>query len=68
MSDPPNRQVTARHVVVLAAAAVAFVLGLQVLSAIVTPLDDALGYVPLVIVGLVAVTLLVLYRALRPRR
>lgn len=67
MSQPPARpQITARHVALVAAAAVVFVLGLQVLSAFVPGLGDVLEYWPLLIVGLVVVTVLVLFRALRP--
>lgn len=69
MSEPPARaRVTARHVALLAAAAVALVLGLQVLSAYVPAVRDVFQYWPLLIVGLVVVTVLVLFGALRPRR
>jgi hypothetical protein len=66
VSEPGRPTVGARQVVLLAAAAVAVVLGLQLISWFVQPLDDALGYVPLVIVALVVVTVFILYRVLRP--
>ena len=49
-------------------AVAAFVLALQVMSAFIPGLRDALELWPLLIVAMVVVTLLVLYRALRPRR
>jgi hypothetical protein len=57
-----------RRVVLATAAAVVIVLGLQVVSQAIRPLDDALGFMPILIVGLVVVTAYVLFRALRPRR
>jgi hypothetical protein len=56
-----------RHVVLLAAAVVAVVLGLQVLSSLVPAVGDFLGLAPVLIGALVLVTLVVLVRALRPR-
>jgi hypothetical protein len=66
--SPGRRTITARHVVLVASAAVVFVLGLQVLSTYVPGLGDLFELWPLLIVGLVVVTALVLYRALRPAR
>ena len=57
-----------RHVVLLAAAVVAIVLGLQVLSSLVPAVGNFLGLAPVLIGGLIVVTLVVLARALRPRR
>jgi hypothetical protein len=68
VTEPARSPIGARQVVLLAAAAVVFVLGLQVVSALVPGLGDALELWPLLIVAMVAVTLVVLYRALRPRR
>jgi hypothetical protein len=56
-----------RQVVLATAAAVVFVLGLQVVSQAIQPLDDAIGLLPILIVGLIVVTVFVLFRALRPR-
>jgi hypothetical protein len=55
-----------RQVVMLAAAVVAVVLGLQLLSTFVPAIGDALGLAPVLIGALIVVTLLVLARALRP--
>lgn len=57
-----------RHVLLVAAAVVALVLGLLLLSAIVPPLGDALALAPVLIVALVLVTAAVLVRALRRPR
>lgn len=57
-----------RQVVVILAAVVVAVLALALVSDYVTPLGDALRGAPVVIVGLVVVTLAVLFVALRPRR
>jgi hypothetical protein len=62
-----ERSVGAGHVVLAAALVVAVVLGLQLLSALVPGVDDALGLAPLLIVALIAVTTIVLLRALRRR-
>ena len=58
-----TRRVTLVLVVVVAA-----VIAASVISAYVPPLDDFLRHVPVVIVGLVVVTVAVLFFALRPRR
>ncbi len=71
MSDdgPTNRrQVRDRHVVLVAAAVVAVVLGLQLLSAVVPAVGDFLGLAPVLIGALIVITLVVLARALRPAR
>lgn len=57
-----------RHVVMVAAVMVAVVLGLQVLSSLVPAVGDFLGLAPVLIGALIVVTLIVLARALRPRR
>lgn len=57
--------VKARHVLGLAAAAVAVVLGLNLLSIMVPPVGRTLGLAPLVIVVLIVVTAAVLLGALR---
>jgi hypothetical protein len=60
-----DRPVGAREVLGLAAAAVAFVLGLNLISILVPPVGAALGLGPLVIVVLVVGTLAVMLGALR---
>ena len=60
--------VGARHVLGLAAAAVAVVLGLNLLSILVPPVGSVLGLAPLVIVVLIVVTAAVLLGALRGAR
>jgi polyferredoxin len=57
-----------RHVVLATAAAVVVVLALQIISQAIQPLDDALGFLPILIVTLIAVTIVVLFRTLRPHR
>ncbi len=54
-----------RQVLALAAAAVAVVLGLNLLSILVPPVGSALGLAPLIIVVLVVATAAVLLSALR---
>lgn len=66
--DRPRRPVADRDVLLAAVIVVAVVLGVAWLSGLVPALDDALGLRPLVIIGLVVVTVLVLARALLPRR
>ncbi|CAN5821046.1 hypothetical protein BH24CHL5_BH24CHL5_13550 [soil metagenome] len=66
MSQPARAPIGLRPVALVAAAAVVFVLGLHVLSAFVPGLGAVFEYWPLLIVGLVVVTALVLFRALRP--
>lgn len=57
-----------RYVLVVAAAVVALVLGLLLLSAVVRPLGDALALAPVLIGVLVVVTVVVLVRAIRGPR
>ena len=57
-----------REVVLAAVLVVAFVLAVAWLTGLVPALDDAIGLRPVVILGLVVVTLVVLARALLPRR
>ena len=70
MTDPvtPNPRIRDRDVVIVAALVVAGVLIVAWLSGLIPALDDAIGLAPVVIVGLVVVTLLVLARAVWPRR
>ncbi|HUP82827.1 MAG TPA: hypothetical protein VM284_01400 [Candidatus Limnocylindria bacterium] len=67
-APPPNPRVRDREVLVAAALVVAGVLLVAWLTGLIPVLDDAIGLAPLVIVGLVVVTLAVLGRALWPRR
>jgi predicted tellurium resistance membrane protein TerC len=57
-----------RQVVIVLTAVVLAVIGLAFVSDYVTPLGDALRGAPVVIAGLVIVTAVVLFLALRPRR
>jgi hypothetical protein len=66
MTEPDRATISGRHVLVVALAVAAFVLALQVVSAFVPALGDALELWPLLIVAMVVVTLFVLYRAVRP--
>jgi hypothetical protein len=63
----PSR-VRDRDVVVAAALVVAGVLIVAWLTGFIPALDNAIGLAPVVIVGLIVVTVLVLARALWPRR
>jgi len=63
-----ERRVRDRDVVLAAALVVAGVLSVAWLTGLIPALDNAIGLAPVVIVGLVAVTVLVLARALWPRR
>jgi Ca2+/H+ antiporter len=65
-TDPAR--VRDRQVVLLAAVVVVVVLGLQLLSTFVPAVGDVLGLAPVLIGALIVVTLVVLARALRPRR
>ena len=68
-ADPRQTpRVRDRDVLLAAALVVAGVLIVAWLTGLIPVLDDAIGLAPLVIVGLVVVTLLVLARALWPRR
>jgi fatty acid desaturase len=64
----PRRPVRDREVVIAAALVVAFVLIVAWLTGLVPALDNAIGLAPVVIIGLILVTVLVLARALIPRR
>jgi hypothetical protein len=71
MSKPaPDRQprIRDRHVLLLATAIVAAVLGLQALSIFVPAIGEVVGLAPVLIGALIIVTVVVLGRALRPRR
>jgi hypothetical protein len=57
-----------RDVLLAAALVIAGVLIVGWLTGLIPALDDAIGLAPVVIVGLIALTVLVLARALRPRR
>ena len=67
-TPPQSPRVRDRDVLLAAALVVAGVLIFAWLTGLIPALDDAIGLAPLVIVGLVVVTLLVLARALWPRR
>ncbi len=66
--DQPRRPVQDREVVLAALLVVAFVLASAWLSGLIPAVDNAIGLAPLVIVGLIVITVLVLARALIPRR
>ena len=72
MSDPElptrNRPVRDRDVILTAALVIAAVLIIARVTGLVPALDDAIGLEPVVIVGLIVVTIAVLVIALRPRR
>ena len=73
MTDPvldprPNPRARDRDVVLAATLVVVGVLIVAWLTGLIPALDAAIGLAPVVIVGLVAVTILVLARALWPRR
>ena len=65
---PPRRPVRDRDVVLAAILVVAFVLAVAWLTGFVPALDDAIGLRPVIIIALVVVTLVVVARALLPRR
>lgn len=65
---PGQSRARDRDVVLAAALVVAGVLMAAWLTGLVPALDDAIGLAPVVIVGLVLVTIVVLARALLPRR
>jgi hypothetical protein len=68
-ADPrPSPRVRDRDVLLAAALVVAGVLIVAWLTGLVPALDDVIGLAPVVIVGLIAVTIVVLARALWPRR
>jgi hypothetical protein len=67
-SEPVQRPVRDRDVVLVAALVVSGVLIVALLTGLIPALDNAIGLAPVVIVGLLLVTIFVLVRALRPRR
>jgi hypothetical protein len=66
--EPQRRPVRDRDVALAAVVVVAVVLAVAWLTGLIPALDDAIGLAPVIIVGLVVVTLVVLIRALLPRR
>jgi hypothetical protein len=70
MTDAPRpaRPVRDRDVLLTAAIVVAVVLIVARITGFVPALDDAIGLEPVIIVGLIVVTLVVLVLALRPRK
>lgn len=67
-SGQPRRQVRDREVVIAALLVIALVLIVAWLTGVIPALDSAIGLAPVVIVGLIMVTVVVLARAVRPRR
>ena len=65
---PARKPVRDREVVLAAALVVAFVLAVAWLTGLVPALDDAIGLAPVVILGLIVVTVFVLIRAVLPKR
>jgi len=65
---PTRRPVRDRDVLLTAALIVAGVLIVARITGFVPALDDAIGLEPVVIVGMVVITIVVLVFALRPRR
>jgi hypothetical protein len=63
-----EKRIRDRDVFLAAALCVAGVLIVAWLTGLIPALDDAIGLAPLVIVGMVVVTVLILARALWPRR
>ena len=63
----PRRLVRDREVVLAAVLAVAFVLLVAWLTGLIPALDNAIGLAPVIIVGLVVVTVIVLARTVRAR-
>ena len=66
--NPTRRPVRDRDVLLTAALIVAGVLIVARITGFVPALDDAIGLEPVVIVGMVVITIIVLVFALRPRR
>jgi uncharacterized protein YhhL (DUF1145 family) len=60
-----GRRVRDRDVVLIFGAVVGVVLALNLVSALVPPLERFLQVAPVVVIGMIAVTLLVLYRTFR---
>ena len=65
---PGRRPVRDRDVLLTAALIVAGVLIVARITGFVPALDDAIGLEPVVIVGMIVITIIVLIFALRPRR
>ncbi len=65
---PSRRPVRDRDVVITAALIVAGVLIVARVTGFIPALDDAIGLEPVIIVGMVVLTILVLVRALLPGR
>ena len=63
-----RRPVRDRDVVLAAVLVVAFVLIFAWLTGLIGVLDNAIGLAPVVIVGMIVVTVVVLIRALLPKR
>ncbi len=68
MADQSRRPVRDRDVLIAAALVVAGVLIFAWLTGLIPALDDAVGLAPLIILGMIVVTVSVLVVALRPRR
>ena len=64
----PRRPVRDRDVVLAAVLVVAFVLAIAWLTGLIPALDNAIGLAPVVIIGMILVTVVVLARAVLPRR
>jgi fatty acid desaturase len=67
-SEPRRRQVRDRDVVLAAVLVVALVLAVAWLTGLIPALDDAIGLAPVVIIGLILITVIVLVSTLLPRR
>jgi hypothetical protein len=65
---PSRRPVRDRDVFITAALIVAGVLIVARITGFIPALDDLIGLAPAIIVVLIVVTILILVRALRPRR
>ncbi len=63
----PRPRVRDRDVVLVAALVIAGVVIFAWLTGFVPMLDNAVGLAPVIIVGLIAVTVVVLFRTARPR-
>ena len=69
LAEPGQRRpVRDRDVVLAAVLVVAFVLIVAWLTGLIPVLDNAIGLAPVVIIGMFAVTVIVLIRAVMPKR
>jgi len=72
LAEPNQRQerrpVRDRDVVLAAVLVVAFVLIFAWLTGLIPVLDNAIGLAPVIIVGMIVVTVIVLIRAVMPKR